>query len=350
MAKLYYFVQKEIRYVSIKGSLGTGLSGHPASETFEKRYGDCVDKAVLLSTMLKVIGVEAYPVSVNTNDSDRAPVEIPSIYSNHAITEVHLNGEVFYLDSTSTYYRYPYFRADDQGIPVINEIKGTINEIPVMPPEHNWNMYSLTMELNENGDAVITEKNNYHGEYEAGLKDYYSYYSSDEMRRQIFRNMANDFAPGAEFEYYKMSPIDYETPFSMEYKFKVNGYPFIADDLFILNPRPKKFEFPEIAGSTRRYPIEYNTSQRTDNKVELIIPENFSVRYLPPKFSYKDDYVEYNAEFKVEGKKILYSDTFKRFKRIIPAKDYKKYREVLLRIQEYSADTIILQKTGGEER
>ncbi len=347
IAKIYYFVQKEIRYVSIKGSLGTGLSGHPASETFEKRYGDCVDKAVLLSTMLRVIGVEAYPVSVNTNDSDRAPVEIPCIYSNHAITEVHLDGRIFYLDSTSTFYRYPYFRADDQGIPVVNEIKGTIREIPVMPPEYNWNMYSLKIELNENGDASITETNNYQGEYESGLKDYYSYYSSDEMRTQIFQSMANEFAPGAEFEYYKMTTIDYETPFSMEYKFKVKKYPLIADDLFILNPKPKKLVFPEIVSQTRRYPIEYTTSQRTDNRVEMIIPENFSVRYLPPKFSYKDKYVEFNAEFIVEGNRITYSDTFKRFERIIPVKDYKKYREVLLTIQEYSADSVILQKNGG---
>ncbi|MCK4666464.1 DUF3857 and transglutaminase domain-containing protein, partial [Candidatus Dependentiae bacterium] len=138
IAKIYYFVQREIRYVSIKGSLGTGLTGHPASETFEKRYGDCVDKAVLLGTMLKVIGVDAYPVSINTNSSDLAPVEIPTIYANHAISEVHLKGKIFYLDSTSTYYRYPYFRADDQGVPVVNEILGTILTIPVMPPEYNW--------------------------------------------------------------------------------------------------------------------------------------------------------------------------------------------------------------------
>ncbi len=344
IAKIYYFVQREIRYVSIKGSLGTGLTGHPASETFEKRYGDCVDKAVLLGTMLKVIGVDAYPVSINTNSSDIAPVKIPTIYANHAISEVHLNGKIFYLDATSTYYRYPYFRADDQGVPVVNEILGTILTIPVMPPEYNWNSYSIIMDLDENGDAVITSKNKYAGEYESGLKSYYSYYSTDEMRTKIFQRMVNDTSPGAEFEYYKMSKIDYETPFEMEYKYKVKEYPFIAGNLFIFNPRGRIHEFPEVVAKERRYPIEYTTSKRTDNYVEITIPKNIKVKYLPGQMRYKDKYIEFKGMFYLKDDKIIYEDTFKRFERIIPTGYYKKYRSTLLKIQEFSADNIILEK------
>lgn len=349
IARIYYFIQDEIRYVSIKGSLGSGITGHPAGETFEKRYGDCIDKAVLFSTMLNLIGVESYPVSVNTNDSDRAPIEIPSIYANHAITEVHLNGTIFYLDSTATWYRYPYFRGDDMGIPVVNEIQGKVREIPVMPPEYNWNSYYIEIELEDNGDAVITAKNKYAGDYEAGLKDYYSYYSSDEMRKQIFQRMASETAPGADLEYYKIPEINYEDQFQMEYRYSVPQYPFIANDLFIFNPRARIYNFPEVQKSEREYPIEYTMSQRTDNQVEINYSKSFQVKYLPEKLEIKNEYISFTGEFSTVGNKIIYNDSFKRFKRIIPVKDYAEYRKLLLQIQEFSNDKVILEKKAEVE-
>ena len=59
------FVQDDVRYVAIELGIG-GYQPHPASEVFSHRYGDCKDKATLLSTMLKEIGVESYYVIINT--------------------------------------------------------------------------------------------------------------------------------------------------------------------------------------------------------------------------------------------------------------------------------------------
>ena len=71
IAKLYYFCQQEIRYISIKSNLASNQVGHPADETLKNKYGDCTDKAMLLSVMLKHIGVEAYPVLVLTNNAGK---------------------------------------------------------------------------------------------------------------------------------------------------------------------------------------------------------------------------------------------------------------------------------------
>jgi transglutaminase-like putative cysteine protease len=54
-------VQHDIRYVAIELGIGA-QQPHPASDVFTKRYGDCKDKATLLSSILKEIGVDSYYV------------------------------------------------------------------------------------------------------------------------------------------------------------------------------------------------------------------------------------------------------------------------------------------------
>lgn len=61
MKALAQFMQRDIRYVAIKLGIG-GVQPHPASEVLAHRYGDCKDKATLMSAMLQEIGVDSYYV------------------------------------------------------------------------------------------------------------------------------------------------------------------------------------------------------------------------------------------------------------------------------------------------
>src|SRR5271163_369566 len=57
-------MQHQVRYVAIELGIG-GSQPHPAGEVFKHRYGDCKDKATLLGSMLKEIGVDSYYVIIN---------------------------------------------------------------------------------------------------------------------------------------------------------------------------------------------------------------------------------------------------------------------------------------------
>ena len=59
------FAQREIRYVGLELGIG-GYQPHPAPQIFAHRYGDCKDKATLVSAMLSEIGVESYYVVINS--------------------------------------------------------------------------------------------------------------------------------------------------------------------------------------------------------------------------------------------------------------------------------------------
>ena len=83
------FVQSDIRYVAIELGIG-GNQPHFAAEVFGHRYGDCKDKANLLITMLKEIGIEAYAVVINTVRGSIDPTTPPALNFNHAILAIAL--------------------------------------------------------------------------------------------------------------------------------------------------------------------------------------------------------------------------------------------------------------------
>jgi transglutaminase-like putative cysteine protease len=99
------FVQDEVRYLGIE----SGVSGYkPAapSTVFDRRFGDCKDKSFLLVTILRALGIEAWPTLVNTRLRQTVLDLHPSAtVFDHAVAQVNLEGRSYWLDATANYQR-----------------------------------------------------------------------------------------------------------------------------------------------------------------------------------------------------------------------------------------------------
>ena len=82
------FLQSEVRYVAIEIGIG-GYQPHSATDIFRARYGDCKDKATLLSTMLHEVGIESDYVLIDTHRGSVSPT-LSSPHFNHAILGIEL--------------------------------------------------------------------------------------------------------------------------------------------------------------------------------------------------------------------------------------------------------------------
>jgi hypothetical protein len=100
LAAAIRFVQDDIRYLGIE--LGRNShEPHQPADTLAQRYGDCKDKAFLLSLLLRELGAEAYPALVNTKLRRRLDVFIPSPFLfDHVITQVIDGGKTYWIDAT----------------------------------------------------------------------------------------------------------------------------------------------------------------------------------------------------------------------------------------------------------
>ena len=94
-------VQQDVRYIYIGLNRGN-LTPASAEETWQRRYGDCKGKTVLLLALLNELGVEAEPVLVNSSGVDdgldqRLP--IPQLFD-HVLVRAHIEGKDYWLDGT----------------------------------------------------------------------------------------------------------------------------------------------------------------------------------------------------------------------------------------------------------
>ncbi len=94
------FVQDDIRYLGIEMGRNSH-EPHQPWKTLGQRWGDCKDKSLLLATLLRELGVEAYPALVNTRLQGRLDEKLPSPFLfDHVIAQVIEGGKTYWIDGT----------------------------------------------------------------------------------------------------------------------------------------------------------------------------------------------------------------------------------------------------------
>lgn len=99
------FVQNEIRYFGVELGQNSHRPSHP-NDVVSRRYGDCKDKALLLTAILRSWGITAYPALVSTSNNKAVSDWLPSPgVFDHVIVKANIKGKDFWLDGTTTYQR-----------------------------------------------------------------------------------------------------------------------------------------------------------------------------------------------------------------------------------------------------
>jgi len=101
MAMATRIVQDEVSYL-LDGLDGGNYLPQNAADTWDKRYGDCKAKSVLLLAMLRELGIDSQAVLVTTQGGDAVPelLPIPANFD-HMIVRAIVDGTDYWLDGTS---------------------------------------------------------------------------------------------------------------------------------------------------------------------------------------------------------------------------------------------------------
>jgi transglutaminase-like putative cysteine protease len=93
-------VQQQVRYLGVEIGAGTHAPSAP-DVVWARRWGDCKEKALLMVTMLRALGIEASPALVNTGRQEDIARDLPSAGSfDHVIVRVRHDGRDVWLDPT----------------------------------------------------------------------------------------------------------------------------------------------------------------------------------------------------------------------------------------------------------
>lgn len=101
MADALQTVQEDVRYQLIALGTGNYVPQAPA-DTWQKRFGDCKAKTLLLLAMLRRMGITAEPVLANSNRGDAVETMPASAMAfDHVFVRAEVAGESFWLDGTA---------------------------------------------------------------------------------------------------------------------------------------------------------------------------------------------------------------------------------------------------------
>jgi transglutaminase-like putative cysteine protease len=93
-------VQRDIRYLGIEVGQGSYVPNSP-DLVFQRRFGDCKDKALLMVSMLRALGINANVALANTRRGRLISSLPPSpLVFNHALVHVEVGKSKYWLDPT----------------------------------------------------------------------------------------------------------------------------------------------------------------------------------------------------------------------------------------------------------
>lgn len=353
MRSLARSVQKDVRYVAIQLGIG-GWQPHPAADVFTHKYGDCKDKATLLSAMLQEIGVESFYVSINTTRNAVTP-ETPAVrWFNHVILALRLPesvkdpslravldhpklGRLLFFDPTDEWTPFGFLRGELQanyGL-LVTQDGGELVKLPQLPAELNGVVRTAKLTLTASGtlsgDFVEQRNGDYGTEQRASLKSV----SKDADRIKFLESLISHSLPT--FQITKASLVNLnqtDQPFSYQYSLVAENYAKTAGNLLLIRPRVVGVNSSDLLETKepRKYPVEFDGPWKNSDTIEIALPAGYEVDDLPPPVNADYSFASYHSKTEASGNTLKYTRTFEVKELTVPvskAEDLKKLYRVI---------------------
>lgn len=343
---IYHWVASKIRYVGVEYG-EAGFEPHYAVEIFKNKYGDCKDQAMLLISMLRYAGISAYPVLVGTKGSYLLDEEFPTLIFNHAICLAKIGQKLVFLDPTAETTSFGDLPGGDQNrkVFVFYGNEGKIQKTPLFEPEHNKARISMRIDIHQDETISGTRKINTFGEYDQGER-YWLKYTKPVLIKEYLKSTVNRLSPGGKLLNYEISDAeDLNQPIEIKMEFK--GPKFLTkagEDRLV--PPLGGFSAGLVSREKRSYPIDFRTLDEFEVKVKIKLPENLTVKYLPPQV-YKDTpWFTYLNKYSFSQGIISFEERTIHKRILVTPKDYEEYKKICEDLARQTDKQVVLKKVS----
>lgn len=355
------FVQKDIRYFAIEMGIG-GYQPHFAADIYRNRYGDCKDKATLLSAMLSAVNVHAALLMVDDRRGVIDP-DAPSIVGNHMVTAIEVpkdytSPKLRSVVTAKTGRRYlmfdPTWEKTSFG-QLEHELQGSygllmegresqVIKLPLLAPEFNTIHRKGTLQLAADGSlkGLITE--NRFGDLSDHRRGLYTHGDAKQQADYM------DHVLGEDLPAFKVSDVKVENAdnlkkdFVMAYAIEVDRYARSMGTLLTVRPRVLGEEAPPVDRLARTVPIDLRETMQVKDDYTIELPSGYAVDELPEPVKLDLDFASYESATQVKGNVLHYSRTLTIREVVLPADRYADLQQLSGMISKDEQSLAILKK------
>jgi Domain of Unknown Function with PDB structure (DUF3857)/Transglutaminase-like superfamily len=348
------FVQHDIRYVAIELGIG-GYQPHPAAEVYTHRYGDCKDKATLMSAMLHEIGIDSYYVIINVRRGAVTPSTAAHVGGfNHAILAIKLPeglndpsltavrndpkyGRLLFFDPTNSLTPFGQISGHLQqnyGL-LVTADGGELVALPEQSPAMNGIKRTAKLSLDPAGTLKGDVQELRVGDRARAQRD--AMLSTTTSRDQIksLEGLLASSLPTFHILKASMSNLEQsDLPFGFTYSFESPNYTKTAGGLVLVRPRVIGSKADGILETKepRKFPVEFQGPALDTDSFEISLPSGYVVDELPEPVDADYSFGSYHSKTEVSGPVIRYTRSFEIKQLSVPASnadELKKFNRII---------------------
>src|SRR5690242_10039929 len=312
---LYDFVAPRYRYVGISFGVGR-FQPHSAADVLSNRYGDCKDKHTLLASLIKAVGLDAYPVLIHHARKLDESVPSPAQFD-HVITFVPLksgpdkagNLQGLWLDSTTEVAPFRMLVAsirNKKALLVPPNGDAQIVTTPADLPTANFQSVKVTGKISQVGKLEATYEYSVRGDSELAFRMAFRGTPQPQWKKVIeYLNMYQGLAGDVD-DVKVGDPSDTHHPLEFSYKLtQANFLDWTTKSSQLAIPLPRLdmswANLDEDDDEDRTKPFEFPAAPlQTHESVKIDLPDGYNYR-APVPISVKRDYATYSAGYKLNG-------------------------------------------------
>jgi len=325
---IYNFVALKFHYIGLDFGIGR-YQPHAADDVLDNGYGDCKDKHTLLASLLKAVGIEAWPVLIHTERRLDAEVPSPAQF-NHVITVVPSGGQYIWLDTTPEVapYRLLMLTLRDKQALVIPAAKAPLlMTTPQNPPFPMDQEFSMKGKLSADGIFTGHAEQSYRGDTEVLLRMAFRQVSESQWKDVVQRfsyglNFAGDVSN------VKVSPPDeLDKSFDISYDYVRKNFGDWENHHTLSPLPPMGLEVTKDAKDKKPpEPVLLGGLGKVIYRSRVELPEGYQV-VAPPRCHLTEPYAEYSGNTVLEGGVMTTNRELAIKKTEVPLSDWDGFRK-----------------------
>jgi cellulose synthase operon protein C len=325
---VYGWVTKNTRYVALEFGI-YGYKPRRCVQTVNRGWGDCKDKATVIVTFLRELGINAYLVILRTGMRGDFRSELPSLAPfDHAIAYV--PSLDLYLDGTAEHTGMDELPIMDQGALGLQILDGKAKlvRLPTADPARNVITRELTAVLSKNGSARIQLGYQVTGHAAPSFRA--NFEAESTRRDRVAQNMGAEF-PGVEIDKNGISMndlSDIETPVTIEIQGRA---PLFArkegDALSMPVTLNVRLTASYAALSTRTQDVRIQGFSSRKEKVTVKLPPGAKVDIAPPHTTHDSRFGSFSVHVEQEGQTVVVTSALSLKVDRVKPKDYADFRK-----------------------